>query len=165
MSRICERGGETKLNYVTRGGKRLESLFFSDHHSTMASSFSKKRKREEVDSTKSVSFALSDQPLSQLGPVLGKKRTSLIVLARVDRSKHRFSSSSQLSCAWTFKTYTFPMLSTKKSSKWREKWTDVSFFICCRWNGIGRIFFIWRIPTGIRRGSVSDTSSRIWIPY
>lgn len=99
MSRICERGGETRLNYVTRGGKRLESLFFSDHHSTMASSFSKKRKREEVDSTKSVSFALSDQPLSQLGPVLGKKRTSLIVLARVDRSKHRFSSSSQLSCA------------------------------------------------------------------
>jgi DNA-directed RNA polymerase I subunit RPA49 len=39
----------------------------------MASSSSKKRKREAVDTSKSISFALADQPASQIGPVLGEE--------------------------------------------------------------------------------------------
>ncbi|KIM90013.1 hypothetical protein PILCRDRAFT_812811 [Piloderma croceum F 1598] len=36
----------------------------------MASSSSKKRKREAVDTSKGISFALAEQPVSQIGPVL-----------------------------------------------------------------------------------------------
>lgn len=38
----------------------------------MASSSSKKRKREAADTSGGVTFRLSDQPRSQIGPVLGK---------------------------------------------------------------------------------------------
>lgn len=56
-----------------------------------SSSSSKKRKREAVDSTESVSFALSDQPLSQLGPILGKQKISLNLFAPVDHTLHLVS--------------------------------------------------------------------------
>jgi hypothetical protein len=50
---------------------------------------SKKRKREALDTSESVPFRLADQPVSQLGPVLGKYLAKKALLTRRRKKEKR----------------------------------------------------------------------------
>lgn len=75
-----------------------------------AATTSKKRKRDP-DDTQKVSFALSDQPLTQLGPVLGECRwSSQSKLSVHAKPVHRTASTSQLPLYQTHTIHLFQML-------------------------------------------------------
>jgi hypothetical protein len=80
----------------------------------MAPSSSKKRKREVVDTSESVSFALADQPASQIGPVLGKyigaQEMSDVVAGRKRKLDLTAFTSSQFSCNRTLEIDIFQLL-------------------------------------------------------